>query len=202
MSQPRKFRIFVVDDEPQVCKAVSQTLDRQYEVSCFHSAEECLTQLHKSHVACNLLISDVRMPGMNGLELQQALKRVRPLLPVLLITGYGDVPMAVRAIKGGAWNFIQKPLHREKLLRLVQSALKSQSVTDKDLSKPLTKTQKKVLEFWLNGHTCREISHILNRSVRTIEEHRRNIKQKLGAKSQADIFRMGSENNLSGWDEA
>ena len=200
MSQQQNFRIFVVDDEPQVCKAISQILNRHYQVSCFISAEECLSHLHKSHVDCHLLISDVRMPGMNGLELLKALKRVRPLLPVVLVTGYGDVPMAVRAMHAKASDFIEKPLHREKLLRVAHSALKNQSVTDKVLSKPLTKTEKKILKLLLDGLTSRQIADQLGRSERTIEEHRLKIKKKLGAKTPADLFRVGSEIDLSGWD--
>jgi len=200
MRQQQNFQIFVVDDEPQVCKAISQILSRHYQVTCFNSAEDCLSHLHKSHVDCHLSISDIRMPGMNGLDFLKALKRVRPLLPVLLITGYGDVPMAVRAIKAGALDFIEKPLHRECLLRAAHSALKNQSIGDEALSKPLTKTQKKVLKLWLDGHTSRQIADLLGRSVRTIEDHRHKIKKKLGVKTQADLFRVGSKIDLSGWD--
>ncbi len=198
MSQQQNFQVFVVDDEPQVCKAISQILSRHYQVECFNSAEDCMSRLNKSHVDCNLLISDVRMPGMSGMEFLESVKRLRPLLPVVLITGYGDVPMVVRAMHAKASDFIEKPLHREKLLRVAHSALKNQSVTNKVLSKPLTKTEKKVLQLMLDGLTSRKIADGLDRSVRTIEEHRQKIKQKLGAKTQADIFRIGSEIDLSG----
>jgi len=201
MSRQRKFQIFVVDDEPQVCKAIGRILDHEYEVSSFLSAEECLSQLYKSHVDCHLLISDVRMPGMNGLELQQKLKRVRPLLPVLLITGYGDIPLAVRAMKAGAFDFIEKPPHLEQLRRLAQKALKNQSLEEKDQSRSLTPTQRKVLRLWLDGLTSRQIADCLVRSIRTIEEHRLKIKKKLGVKTQADLYRIGSEMGVSGWDD-
>src|SRR3972149_3841963 len=100
-----KQRIFFVDDEPEVLKMVGRTLEQAgYNVSCFSRAADCIKQLR--YQTCDLLITDVKMPEMDGIELLTEAKRIIPLLPVLVITGYGDVPMAVRSLKLGASDFI------------------------------------------------------------------------------------------------
>jgi FixJ family two-component response regulator len=183
--------IFFVDDEPAVCRSVSQTLQRSgYEVSCFADADHCLEQLRMQ--SCDLLITDVRMPGMDGIELVRKAKRIVPWLPVLVITGYGDIPMAVRAVKAGAAEFIEKPLEKQSLLVAVQAALKQQDLENLLKGKALTKNEITILRLILHGSSNKEIAHILHRSVRTIEDHRRCIMHKLDVDNVIDLVKRAA----------
>ena len=143
-----------------------------------------------------MLITDVRMPGMDGIELLKKAKRVVPWLQVLVITGYGDVKMAVRAMKAGASDFIEKPLDRTGFLSVVESILEKEASTRALLDVVLTPTEIKVLRFILDGKSNREIAIIRHRNVRTIEFHRRNIYSKLEVKNLLDLIRRVAE---MGW---
>ena len=104
--------IFLVDDEPNVCQVIAATLEQSgLDVSCFENAMDCLESLKSKR--CDLLIADLRMPEMDGMELTREIKRRSPWTPVLILTGYGDVPTAVKAIKAGAVDFIEKSLDKE-----------------------------------------------------------------------------------------
>ncbi len=108
-------RIFIVDDEPGICKSVSAALEcEQYKIRTFSEAPTCLDAINANR--CDMVISDIKMPEMSGMSLLMKIKHIRPMLPVILITGYGDVPMAVKAMKTGAEEFIEKPINRETLL--------------------------------------------------------------------------------------
>ncbi|MFC1782805.1 response regulator transcription factor [Planctomycetota bacterium] len=197
MGKHRNYHIFVVDDEPQVCKAISRILQQKYKVTSFESAEACLVRLRASACKCNLLISDFKMPGMNGIELLLKVKRIRPRLKVLLITGYGDVSLAVRAMKAGARDFIEKPLHRDKLLEAAESALGEHIIYDPELGKALTKIQREILKLIKKGLTNRQIAEIRGRSIRTIEDHRHKLMRKLGAGNLAELLRIAQKIDLS-----
>jgi FixJ family two-component response regulator len=195
MTKRAKKHIFFVDDEPKVCKAVRRTLVRTgLKVSCFACAADCLKQLHLDD--CDLLITDVKMPGMDGIELLKEAKRIAPWLNVLLITGYGDIPMAVRAMKAGATNFIEKPLDRNGFLSMVQSILERDVSSKQLLDAGLTPAEMKVLRFILDGKSNKEIADLLHRHIRTIEFHRRNIYRKLGADNLLDLIRQAAEIGL------
>jgi len=188
MRNNAKHRIFFVDDEANVRTAVSKTLAKVgTEVICFAGAVDCLKQLRCGK--CDLLITDVKMPGMDGMELLVKTKRIAPWLPVLVITGYGDIPMAVKALKAGASNFIEKPLNRQSLIYVVESALKGAAWPDPVLGEKLTKVEMKVLRLLLKGKKNSEMADMLSRSVRTIEDHRRHIMRKLGAKNLVDLVK-------------
>ena len=188
MKNRAKHRIFFVDDELNVRTAVSRTLAKVgTEVICFAGAVDCLKQLRCGK--CDLLITDVKMPGMDGMELLVKTKRIAPWLPVLVITGYGDIPMAVKALKAGALNFIEKPLNRQSLISVVESALKGAAWPDPVLGEKLTKVEMKVLRLLLKGKKNSEMADMLSRSVRTIEDHRRHIMRKLGAKNLVDLVK-------------
>ena len=187
--------IFFVDDELKVCEIVSAILEESgFEVSHFTRPADCLEQLRSQN--CDLLITDLKMPEMDGIELLAGAKRIVPWVPVLVITGYGDVPTAVAAIKGGAVDFIEKPLGRERLLRSVTSILQRSPPTGSYVGKTLTSSEMRVLELIINGKTNREIAVSLNRSLRTIELHRHRLMQKLGVDNVVDLLRrvaaMGS----------
>jgi len=184
--------VFFVDDEPEVLKMVGRTLERAgYKVSCFSKAADCLE--HLRYQTCDLLITDVKMPEMNGIELLAEAKRFNPLLLVLVITGYGDIQMAVRALKLGASDFIEKPLDREGLLSTVESILKRTIPANPLLNKTLTKTEMRVLRLILDGKSNKEIAHLRHRSVRTIEAHRSHIMRKLGANNLVDLLKRTAE---------
>jgi two-component system response regulator FixJ len=187
-------RVFFVDDEPAVCKAVELTLRRCYSVKCFVSARRCLNTLRNSE--CDLLITDVNMPDMDGIELLKEAKKLYPTLPVLVVTGYGDIPLAVRAVKSGAENFIEKPLQSTTLLRLVETALKKADIVNPLTHKKLTAVELKVLKLLVAGKSNKEIARLLNRSIRTIEDHRSHIMCKLGACNIVDLVKMATSTGL------
>jgi len=111
------------------------------------------------------------MPEMDGMELLAKARRLAPWLPILVITGYGDIPMAVAAIKAGAVDFIEKPLDKKSFLWKVKSILQQSTFDDSYRGKPLTESEMKVLKLIISGNSNKEIAYILHRSVRTIEVH-------------------------------
>lgn len=183
-----KQRIFVVDDEPEVCQVLRRTLEsRGYEARCFDSATECLTKMRSE--PCDLLITDVVMPGLDGIELLIETKCRVPSLPVLVITGYGDVEMAVRAMDAGALSLIEKPLDRTSFLTAVETALRHNDHVHRRARKPLTKAELEVLSLILDGKGNKEIARVRHRSVRTIEDQRRRIMHKFGVDNPLDLIR-------------
>ena len=187
--------IFFVDDEPKVCKAVDRTREQLgSKVSCFACAADCLEQLRSQ--TCDLLITDVKMPEMDGIELLTEARRIIPWLQVLVITGYGDIPMSVRALKAGASNFIEKPLDRQSFLSAVESLLKRNAWADPLLGKLLTRTEMKVLRFILKGKSNKEIAYLRNRSIRTIEDQRSHIFRKFGVDNLVDLTKRAAEMGL------
>lgn len=192
MPRVAKRQVFFVDDEPKIREVVSETLEELgLKVSCFASAADCLQQLNP--IMCDLVIADVKMPEMDGIELLAEIKRIAPWLPVLLITGYGDIPMAVRAIKAGATDFIEKPLDKEGFLNKVKSILHKSPLNDSYIiRKPLTKTEAVVLKLISWGKTNKEIANLLQRSMRTIEVHRSYIMRKFGVDNLADLLKRAA----------
>jgi len=183
--------IFFVDDEPKVREVVGETLEQLgSKVSCFASASDCLEQLEIQR--CDLLITDIKMPGMNGIELLTEAKHLAPWLPVLIVTGYGDIPTAVTAVKAGAVDFIEKPLETEPFLRKVKSLMKRNPVLDFMKDKPLTKSEVRILRLVIEGKSSKEISNLLHRSVRTIEVHRARIMHKLGVDNLVDLVKRAA----------
>lgn len=180
--------IFLVDDEPKVREIVSETLEELgLKVSSFDRAEDCLRQLHSQK--CDLLITDLRMSEMNGIELLTEAKNLVPWVPVLIITGYGDIPTSVTAIKTGAADFIEKPLDKKTFLHKVISILKQSTSTDTNASKPLTQSEMRVLKLVIDGKSNKEIADLLNRSIRTIEAHRAHGMHKLGVDNLLDLVK-------------
>jgi len=189
MTNIAKQHVFFVDDKPKVLKIVSRTLEQAgLKVSCFASGAECLKQLRSR--MCDLLITDVKMPEMDGIELLTEVKRIIPSLPVLVITGYGDIKMAVRALKVGASDFIEKPLDRQSFLSAVESALKRNILTPVHVVKVLTETEIRVLRLILDGKSTKEIARLRHRSVRTIEDQRAQIMHKLGVDNLVDLVKQ------------
>jgi len=183
--------IFFVDNEPKVREVVGETLELLgSKVSCFASAADCLEQLEIQR--CDLLITDMKMPGMNGIELLIEAKRFAPWLPVLVVTGYGDIPTAITAMKAGAVDFIEKPLETKPFLRKVKSLMKHNPVLDFMKDKPLTKNELRILKLVVEGKSSKQISYMLHRSVRTIEVHRARIMHKLNVDNLIDLVKQAA----------
>jgi len=188
MTKKHKQQVFIVDDESSVRGAVSEALDQEgFEVTCFAEACDCLE--HLSAQNCDLLITDVKMPEMDGIELTKKARSVIPWLPVLIVTGYGDVPIAISAMKAGATDFIQKPLERQSLLASVKSAIEISDIKDSLAGKSLSETERKVLRLLLKGMSNKEIAKILNRSTRTIEVHRGHIMRKFNVDNLVSLVK-------------
>ena len=183
--------MFFVDDEPGIRRIVADELKRLgCKVSCFASAAECLEQLPEQD--CNLLITDVKMPGMDGLTLLSRVKCVAPWVSVMVITGFGDIPMSVRALKLGAVDFVEKPLEREIFLHKVKTILRQDDFIDSPAGQALIETEKKVLKLILEGRGNKEIAYKLQRALRTVERHRNSIMHKFGVDNVVDLVKRAA----------
>ena len=186
MIQGQARHIVFVDDEPTICRVVARTLGGiGLQVRCFTRAADCFKKL--PDVQCDLLITDLIMPEMDGMELLRKVKHIMPSLPVLMLTGYGDIPTAVEATKAGACDFIEKPLSREVLISIVTSILEQTTISQAPGHKALTPREKTVLQMILAGKNNREIAHLLHRTIKTAEFHRGNIMRKLGVHNAVEL---------------
>ena len=195
---PKKGTVYVVDDDEAVRDSLQWLLEgKDYRVRCFDSAESFLSRYDPREVAC--LIVDIRMGGMTGLELQDKLVERRSPLPIVFITGHGDVPMAVDTMKKGAMDFIQKPFKEDDLVSLVERMLDSaresfsdhQNAANRDaLLSKLTGREAQVLERIVAGRVNKHIADDLGISIKTVEAHRANIMEKLNANTVADLLKI------------
>ncbi len=184
----RQHDVFFVDDEAGIREVVADELGRLgCNVSCFSNAADCLEQFPKQN--CNLLITDVKMPGMDGLTLLSKAKCIAPWVSVMIITGYGDIPMSIKALKLGAVDFIEKPLDRKAFLDKVQAVLGRDDFVDTPANPILTKTEKKILKLILEGMGNKEIAYKLDRTLRTVERHRSDIMHKLDVDNVVDLVK-------------
>jgi len=189
MAKVAKRHVFFLDDESKVREVVKETLEEAgIEVTCFACANECLAQLCSQR--CDLLITDLRMPGRNGLELLGDVKRLAPWIPVLMITAYGDIPTAVRAMKGGAVDFIEKPLGKRAFLQKVRAILQESTPANMGPREPLTRTEMRVLRLIIDGKSNRDVADMVHRSVRTVEVHRAHIMRKFGVGDVVDLVKL------------
>ncbi|TKJ36307.1 MAG: hypothetical protein CEE38_12905 [Planctomycetes bacterium B3_Pla] len=188
MTNAPEQHVFILDGELEALQAVGKTLaSLGVEITCFVDPGRCLERLRAEK--CNLLIAELKLPEMDGIELVINVKRVAPWVPVLILTDYGDVPTAVKAVKAGAEDFIEKPLVEEELLRRVKSILQTNAAPNGYVDKPLTWTENTILRLVIDGRSSREISELLGRSVRTIEVHRANMMEKLGVNNLLDLIK-------------
>jgi RNA polymerase sigma factor (sigma-70 family) len=194
-------RIYIVEDDPAVRDSLSLLLElRGYTPIAYDSAEALLAAGAPMQPACALI--DVRLPGMDGLALQQRLKQIDAALPVVVISGHGDVATARTALRAGAVDFIEKPIDEHDLLEAVASALRSANELarqarnyDDILSRMqrLTDRELEVFERVTDGKHNREIAEEFGISQRTVEVHRARLMDKLQARRVADLFRMRFE---------
>jgi two-component system, LuxR family, response regulator FixJ len=194
----RKPVVYIVDDDDGMRRALSVLMTTVgYQPAAFAGPREFLAKHDPSQPSC--LVLDVRMPEMSGLELQQHLNRSGSMLPVILVSGHGDIPMAVQAMKDGAFDFLQKPFRDQELLDRINGALKldaeNRASTDrladlKQRSDSLTPREREVMGSVVDGKANKVIAIDLGLSERTVEIHRANVMEKMGARSVAHLVKM------------
>ncbi len=197
-AEDRPPAIFVIDDESSVREALRDLLEADGRaVEIYDSCERFLETCRPGQQGC--LVVDVRMPGMGGLELLQRLKRDRHRLPAIMITGHGDVAMAVQAMKAGAADFIEKPVGYKELLASVDRALERAGDSAKATAwretaatsiAGLTVRQRQVMDLVLAGHPSKNIAADLGVSQRTVENHRAAVMKKTGSRSIPALIRL------------
>ena len=190
--------IFVIDDDPLVCRSLEASLSLAgFRVARFPSAEAFLAQAALDAPAC--VLTDFCLPGMDGVELQQELARRNAVLSVIIMTGHGDIPLAVRAMKAGAMDFLQKPFRHEQLVTQVVAALTLSLEKARETQKAnrasqrlniLSTREREVLQHVVSGLTNKEIARLLEISPRTVEIHRAHIMEKTDAGSLAELVRL------------
>ncbi len=198
--------VFVVDDDPAIRKSLRWLVESVgFSVQTFSSAMEFLDGYDPTVPGC--LVLDMRMQGLSGLELQEKLCRESPQIPIIVLTGYGDVPMAIRAIKNGAFDFLEKPMSDHVLLKHIQSALardreNRQRISDqKDLCERfhrLTHREREVVQPVSEGLSSRQIGEELGVSFKTIDSYRSKIMKKMKAKNLPHRVRLSLEASTEG----
>jgi FixJ family two-component response regulator len=194
----RKPVVYIVDDDDGMRRALGVLMTTVgYQPAAFAGPREFLSKYDPSQPSC--LVLDVRMPEMSGLEVQQHLNRSGSMLPVILVSGHGDIPMAVQAMKDGAFDFLQKPFRDQDLLDRINGALKldaeNRASTDRlaDLTQrsgSLTPREREVMALVVDGKANKVIAIDLGLSERTVEIHRANVMEKMGARSVAHLVKM------------
>lgn len=190
--------VYIVDDDQAIRHAMEmlmRSVGLKHEI--YHSGDEFLENYNSEQHGC--LVLDIRMPGLGGLELQERLIDRKSALPVIFVTGHGDVPMAVEAMQKGAVDFIQKPFRDQELLDRIQSALETdreeRSAREEHASvaqrvDTLTKREREVMDLVAAGKPNKVIAYELGVSQRTVEIHRARVMEKMQARSLADLVRM------------
>lgn len=194
-------KVFLVDDEPELCLALERVLRTDgLDVESFGSADAFLERLPAIDAGCVVL--DVAMPGIDGLELQERLAGRRTKLSVVFLTGHGDIPMSVRAIKAGAVDFLTKPVKRSDLLRAVRAALERADAQQALLRATnqlrarlaqLTPREREVFEHVISGRLNKVIAARLGTTEHTIKVHRGRVMEKLGVASVAELVRLAQQ---------
>ena len=195
MTEPR---VHIVDDDEAMRDSLKWLLEsRGLKVELYPSAEAFLHVFDTTFCGC--LVLDVRMPGMNGLDLHQELQACASTLPVIFITGHGDVPMAVSALKKGAADFIEKPFNDQDMLRLIESCMKQDRAAAVKRAEnafvaqrldSLTQREREVLGLIVGGKLNKQIADDLGISIKTVEVHRSRVMYKMGAESVAELVQL------------
>jgi FixJ family two-component response regulator len=187
--------VYVVDDDEAMRDSLRWLLESAgYRVSSYSTAERFLAGYRRDHASC--LVLDVRLTGITGLELQQELNRRGESLPIIFITGHGDVPMAVDAVKGGAFHFLEKPFKDAEILRLIEAAAtqrtpgslaKAQKRCTAARLETLTQREREVMDLVVLGRKNKQIADDLRISVKTVEAHRARAMEKMEVSSVAEL---------------
>jgi FixJ family two-component response regulator len=196
--------IHIVDDDASFRTAISRVLNASgYEVTAYESAACFLRDIENASPGCILL--DVQMPALGGLQLQEELARLSHGWPIIFMTGYGDIPTSVRAIKAGAEDFLTKPISRETLQEAIQRALVRHTVQQrsqnqlnsfKTLISTLTPRENEVFALMVRGKLNKQIAHLLGTSERTVKAHRRMVMNKLHVQSFAEAVSLAERAGL------
>jgi FixJ family two-component response regulator len=193
--------VYVVDDDPAVLKSLDRLLRAaSFQPETFGSAQEFIAQHQADAPGC--LVLDVNMPGFTGLDLQQWLARAQDPLPIIFITGYGDVPTSVQAMKAGAVDFLTKPVDEQTLLRAIEDALRrgqeiraarAELAGIRERLACLTPREREVLEHVVSGQLNKQIAADLGTVEKTIKVHRARVMQKMGVDSLAGLVRLAQQ---------
>ena len=190
--------VHIVDDDAALCESFGDLLrSMNYQVALYGSASEFLKAELSDAPAC--LVLDVRLPDANGLALQEYLTRINILMPVVLVTGFGDIPMSVKGMKAGAVDFLTKPIRNQDLIDAVATAIRmdqnrrrkiAQIAQLRDRYALLTRRERQVMALVAFGFMNKQVASELSISEVTVKMHRGSVKRKLGAKSAAMLTRM------------
>ena len=187
--------LYIVDDDPAVRDALSVVFEAEgFAIEAFSDGDKFIDSASRKHPACVLL--DVHMPGRSGIEILKALNAEEYPAPIFIISGQGDIPMAVEAIRNGAYDFIEKPFTADAVVQRVEEAISASNRTTLDVSgtfqgaEHLTRREREVLTEITSGASNKEAGRKLGISPRTVEVHRARIMEKLGARNAADLVRI------------
>ncbi|MDI1307991.1 MAG: response regulator [Methylotenera sp.] len=196
--------IFIIDDDPAIRDSLTLMMAQEgFAVSTFESAEDFLESFQTERLGCAIL--DIRMSGMDGIQLQDMLTKHRIQMPIIFLTGHGDIPMSVRAIKAGAVDFLTKPVTREKLMTCVRFALlecekmlniRANNESVQSHLAELTERERDVMALAVQGHSNKEIARQLGISHRTVEIHKSKVMHKTGATNLLDLVRIAHEGDF------
>jgi FixJ family two-component response regulator len=196
--------IHVVDDDPSFRVAISRLLKSSgYEVAGYESASCFLRAIENARPGC--IVLDVQMPALGGLQLQDELARLARGWPIIFMTGYGDIPTSVRAIKAGAEDFLSKPVSKEALLKAIERAFVRYAATQqsqdqlnslRSLISTLTAREAEVFALMVRGKLNKQIAHLLGTSERTVKAHRHVVMQKLQVQSFAEAVSIAERVGL------
>jgi two-component system response regulator FixJ len=197
--------VFIIDDDASVRKSLSRLLrSAGFEVETFATAELFLEREHYDGIGC--LVLDVRMPGISGIDLQDKLSKADYSMPIVFITGHGDIPMGVHAIKKGAVDFLAKPFEGEELLQAVREAIEKDMRGRTEYAEVhevrerialLTAREFDVLRYVITGMLNKQIAYKLGIAEKTVKVHRGRIMEKLGADSVADLVRLAEKAGIT-----
>lgn len=195
--------VYVIDDDPDVRESLRLLLESvDLEAEVFGSADAFLTRSRAGLSLPGCLLLDMRMPGMSGMSLLEQLTEEGAQLPTIVITGHGDIPMAVKAMKLGAVDFVTKPYNHQELLDLVQDVLRRENSRPEPRMDPqeaqalwqaLTPREQEIFERIVRGESNKVIAYDLDISIRTVETHRARIMQKMNARTLVDLVLMSVE---------
>jgi two-component system response regulator FixJ len=198
IDKPFESTVYVVDDDDGMRRALETLLNTVgFKTSVFSRPSEFLAKFDADAPGC--LVLDIRMPEMSGLELQQYLNTIGSMLPVIFITGHGDVPMAVQAMKEGAFEFIQKPFRDQDLLDHINHAIIQDTQNRSSLARraevlhrveSLTARERQVMDLVVDGAANKVIAIDLGLSERTVEIHRAKVMEKMGSRSVAHLVKL------------
>jgi FixJ family two-component response regulator len=205
MTEPASI-VFVVDDDPSVRRAIKRLVESVgLHVELFGSAAEFMNSSHLNVVSCVVL--DIRLPGISGLDFQRELAKSKNEIPTIFITAHGDIPMTVRAMKGGAVEFLTKPFRDQDLLDAIQVGLErdrarrqrqAETAMLRERLESLTPREREVLPLIVSGLLNKQVAAEIGTTEATVKVHRSQLMKKMGADSLPDLVRMAEKIGVTG----